>query len=296
MPDRKREVPAFLRIVAAMALGGFLGVAWTMMRHRRQRRSDVVRRHRFGRATLAAGLLVVAGGAITRTVAAFDTFERCPVTLPAGTIDRTQHLTAISVAEEAATWVPTGIGMWDAYAFGEVCWIRPYRFYVGVGAKYFGGKYLTLGDIFLAHQSLRTSRQPPISIRLGANTAHESRHRAQWAVGTVVGGPLAFPVVYTVTDLFFPGARNPFERMAGLKQGNYNPYSSAEPVLKAPQIVTLLGAAAVLEILHHSSRATLRHRRERALRSRPIAGQLALAVESTDDGQDSGQHATSSNW
>jgi hypothetical protein len=253
------------------------------MRRRRERRSGVVRRYRFGRASLAAALVVVAGGAITRTVAAFNTPERCPATLSPGTIDRTQDLKAVSVAEEAATWVPTGIAMWDAYVFGELCWIRPYRFYAGVGAKFVGLKYLTVGDVFLSRQSLAASSQPPMRSRLGANTAHESRHRAQWAVGTVVGGPLTFPVVYTVTDLFFPGARNPFERMAGLKQGNYNPYSSAEPVLQLPQIAALVGSAAALEVLHYSSSAARRRRRER--RSRPTGPRLALAGGATDHRQ-----------
>jgi hypothetical protein len=251
------------------------------MRRRRERRSGVVRRYRFGRASLAAALVVVAGGAITRTVAAFNTPERCPATLSAGTIDRTQDLKAVSVAEEAATWVPTGIAMWDAYVFGELCWIRPYRFYAGVGAKFVGLKYLTVGDVFLSRQSLAASSQPPMRSRLGANTAHESRHRAQWAVGTVVGGPLTFPVVYTVTDLFFPGARNPFERMAGLKQGNYNPYSSAEPVLQLPQLAVLGGAAVTLETLRSLFRST--RRRELARLSELDAGRRAAIADAAAD-------------
>jgi hypothetical protein len=43
----------------------------------------------------------------------------------------------------------------------------------------------------------------------------------QWAVLTVIGGPLAFPVAYGIDDFFFPGSRNHFERLAGLEQGGY---------------------------------------------------------------------------
>lgn len=282
MAERKREVRAPHRIVAALALGGVLGVAWMLIRRRRQRRFHVGRMHRFGRASLAAALVVVAGGAITRTVAAFGTFERCPVTLPAGSIDRTQDRTVVSVAEEAATWVPSGIAMWDAYAFGgELCWIRPYRMYVGTGAKFVGRNYMTVGDVVMARQSLRTTGQSPNAARLGATTAHESRHRAQWAVGTVVGGPVAFPVVYSVTEFFFPGARNPFERMAGLKQGNYNPYSSAEPVLQLPQLAVLGGAAVTLETLRSLFRST--RRRELARLSELDAGRRAPMADAAAD-------------
>lgn len=281
MGDRKR-VLSFLRLVAAMAVGGLLAVAWTAYSGRHRDGSRTRRSHRFGRASLAAALVVVAGGAVTRTYAAATTVERCPVALPRGTIDRTQDTTAVSVAEEAATWVPTGIGMWDAYTFGEVCYIRPYRFYVGVGARYPGLKYVTVGDVFLSRRSLAAS-QTPNRMQLAANTAHESRHRAQWAVATAVGGPLAFPIVYTVTDLFLPGARNPFERLAGLKQGNYNPYSSAEPVLRLPQIATLVGAAVVLEGLHHLTRSARRRRRESgsvAPNAAPhVAGQATVSGE-----------------
>jgi hypothetical protein len=257
-----------------MALGGLLGVAWTLYRGRHRDGSSTIRRHRFGRASVAAALLVVVGGTVTRTYAAVVKVERCPVALPAGTIDRTQDVTAVSLAEEAATWVPTGIGMWDAYTFGEVCWIRPYRFYVGVHAKFPGLKYVTIGDVFLSRNGLAAS-QTPNRMQLAANTAHESRHRAQWAVATAVGGPLAFPIVYTVTDLFLPGARNPFERLAGLKQGNYNPYSSAEPVLRLPQIATLVGAAVVLEGLHHMTRSARRRRRESGSVARSAAPHAA---------------------
>lgn len=50
---------------------------------------------------------------------------------------------------------------------------------------------------------------------------HESRHTDQWAVLTLIGGPLAFPVAYYVDGAFFPFSRNHFERAASLDEGGY---------------------------------------------------------------------------
>jgi hypothetical protein len=58
-------------------------------------------------------------------------------------------------------------------------------------------------------------------------------------------GPLAFPVVYGITNFFFPGARNPFERLAGLEAGFYAP-SGTGPVLGPAQIAVLSGLAVVI--------------------------------------------------
>lgn len=51
---------------------------------------------------------------------------------------------------------------------------------------------------------------------------HESQHVDQWAVATLLGGPLAFPSAYYLDSLFFPLARNHFERAAGLEAGGYD--------------------------------------------------------------------------
>ncbi|MGC5165300.1 hypothetical protein [Luteimicrobium sp. DT211] len=50
---------------------------------------------------------------------------------------------------------------------------------------------------------------------------HETHHLDQWAVFTLGGGPLAFPVSYYTDTAFFPISRNHFERAAGLSDGNY---------------------------------------------------------------------------
>jgi hypothetical protein len=73
---------------------------------------------------------------------------------------------------------------------------------------------------------------------LKALVQHEAAHRTQWAVGTVIGGPAAFPIAYGVTYFFFPGARNPFERLAGLESGGCTP-SGTGPVLGPAQLAVL---------------------------------------------------------
>jgi hypothetical protein len=264
MKNVKQATLPFLRIVAAMALGGLIAVGWTIFRGRRGRPHSG-RGRRFGHATLAVALVVVAGGAITRAVAAVDAHRACRVQLPPNSIDHTQQNTAVGLTEEAATWVPTGVALWYPYAFGRVCWIPRYRFFVGVNTKLLENRSMTVGNVLLRPE--RAAKLDPVKV--GAVTAHESRHRPQWAVATVLGGPLAFPVVYTITDLFFPDARNPFERMAGLRAGNYNPYSKAEPVLHWPQIGALAVVAVTAEVLymvvlpHHRRALALLTRQQR---------------------------------
>jgi hypothetical protein len=50
---------------------------------------------------------------------------------------------------------------------------------------------------------------------------HESRHVTQWAALTLIGGPSAMPLAYSVDEAFFPESRNHFERAAGLQDGGY---------------------------------------------------------------------------
>jgi len=95
--------------------------------------------------------------------------------------------------------------------------------------------------------------------------AHEARHRSQWAVLTVIGGPLAFPILYGVDDFFFPGSRSHFERLAGLKSGGYE-HEGIAPVIGWPQLVALLVAGALIVVFGYR-RLRLR-RPERRLRAR----------------------------
>ena len=79
------------------------------------------------------------------------------------------------------------------------------------------------------------------------------------------GGPLAFPIVYGITGFFFPGTRNPFERMAGLEAGFYTP-SGTGPVLGPAQLAVLSALGAIIVVAPFAvryRRAAARSRGER---------------------------------
>ena len=71
---------------------------------------------------------------------------------------------------------------------------------------------LTVGDVFMTGLPEDEAREI---------AQHESAHVSHWAVLNLAGGPAALPVLYSLDETFFPGARNHFERAAGLEQGNY---------------------------------------------------------------------------
>jgi hypothetical protein len=100
---------------------------------------------------------------------------------------------------------------------------------------------MTLGDIVLT-PGFKMSRE-----QLRRLAGHEARHRTQWAVLTVIGGPFAFPVAYAIDDFFFPGARNHFEHLAGLDAGGYS-HVGYGPVLGPAQLATLGVLAAIIVV------------------------------------------------
>jgi hypothetical protein len=114
-------------------------------------------------------------------------------------------------------------------------------FYVGVPAAVLGTRATNLGDIVLSPGYDNGEKRAAVA-------SHEAHHRPQWAVGTVLGGPLAFPVAYAIDDFFFPGSRNHFERLAGLESGGYR-HSGDGPVLGPAQIATLSVLAAVVVVI-----------------------------------------------
>jgi hypothetical protein len=178
-------------------------------------------------------------------------------------------LTAQVVAEKAATWVETGVGILYSKADGaHVCFSRAQNYYVALNAYHFPGpRSMTMGDVVLK-PDFEMPRE-----NLKALVEHEARHRTQWAVGTAIGGPLAFPAAYGITYFFFPGARNPFERMAGLESGGYTP-SGAGPVLGPAQLAVLsvLGAIIVAApLVVRYPRAAARPRQRSAAGGSPPA-------------------------
>lgn len=224
----------------AVLLTGVLGLSWWLWRRRRGREPPVARFPRARAALVALGLLVIAVGASWRLVIAVKPVPECSP--PGGPLPATP-LSAQVVAEKVATWAETGIGILYSQVTGaHVCFSRAQNYYVAVNAQHIAGaSAVTLGDVVLK-PGLDFPREA-----LKGLVEHEARHRTQWAVGTVLGGPLAFPIVYGITNFFFPGARNPFERMAGLESGFYTPSGTA-PVL-GPAQLTVLSIVGVIIIV-----------------------------------------------
>jgi len=152
-----------------------------------------------------------------------------------GSSDTVVDLTASVLAQKVATWPETGLAMLYADARGlTVCRYAAADYYVGVVAKAEAGKRtVNFGDMVIS------PRFPTVPSEAAALAEHESHHRPQWAVATLLAGPAAFPVAYGVDDFFFPGPRNHFERLAGLELGGYV-YEGSGPVLQGGQITVIV--------------------------------------------------------
>jgi hypothetical protein len=251
--------------MALSALGmvlffGLLGLAWWWWRHR-PGQQPVARYRRVRAALVAAGLVVLAVGAIGRLAIAIEPVPGCSP--PGGTQAARNGPIGVSLlAQKAVTWPETGIGLlYSRAGDAHVCLSRSADYYVAVHTDNIAGaRAMSLGDIVLT-PGFDLSRE-----RLREVAGHEARHRVQWAVGTVIGGPLAFPVAYAIDDFFFPGSRNHFERQAGLEAGGYD-RAGTGPVLGPAQFAALGVLAAIIPV------ALLRARHRRAsARSRGRTG------------------------
>jgi len=232
-------------------LFGILGLAWWWWRHRPGRR-PAAHLGRIQAALVVAGLVLIAVGSLGRLVTGFEPTPACSP--PGGAqAARSGHFDASLLAQEAATWPETGIGLlYSRTRDARVCLSPSAYYYVAVHADNIAGtRAMTLGDIVLT-PGFNMSRE-----QLATLIGHEARHRAQWAVGTAIAGPFAFPVAYGVVDFFFPGSRNFFERQAGLETGGYR-HSGTGPVLGPAQLATLAVLAVIMVL------ALLRVRRRRA--------------------------------
>ena len=230
--------------VIAVLLGGIIGLAlwlWWSWRHR-PGGQPVARFRRVRIAVVAAALVIVAVGAVWRFAFAFQHTPACTPPGGAQAATRSGGFDVSLVAQQAATWPETGIGLlYSRVNNARVCLSRAADYYVAVHARPPGAKALNLGDILLS---------PGFKVGKGALRTligHEARHRAQWAVLTVIGGPLAFPIAYGIDDFFFPGPRNHFERLAGLKAGGYA-HVGTGPVLGPPQLIALGALAAIIVV------------------------------------------------
>jgi hypothetical protein len=263
-----RRVEATLGASCAILLGGVLGFAW--WRHRLGR-APYARFRRTRAALVVAGLVVIAVGSAWRLSATIDPLPACSPPQGAAPVAHRGTASASVLAEKAATWPETGLGLLYAETeSGRVCSSTLSDYYVGVPAAIFGTRATNFGDIVLSPGYTTSEERVAIA-------SHEARHRVQWAIGTVIGGPLAFPIAYAVDDFFFPRSRNHFERLAGLETGNYG-HAGSGPVLHPAQLAVLAALAAVVTVA--LVRATHRRRLSRRDAGQPTE-MLGTEIEGT---------------
>lgn len=152
-----------------------------------------------------------------------------------------QVAVSITPFETVMTWPTSGLLILYADVSGaNLCYFEPQEFYLVRFAHWpLPRRAIFVGNVFMARELDVHDIDGGLTL-----TTHEVGHRKQWAVGTLLGGPFAFPAAYTIDDFFFPGPKNHFERAAGLKSGGYDEESS--PRLRVPEMVFFgLMAAAV---------------------------------------------------
>ena len=264
-PRQFRRTQTVLGGLGMVLLFGILGLTWWWWRHR-PGCQPATRFRRVRAALVVAGLVILAAGSVARLVTGFQATPTCSP--PGGAqAARSGHFDGSLLAQEVGTWPETGIGLLYSRARdSRVCLSESAYYYVAPHADNIAGtRAMTLGDIVLTPGFSISSEQ------LQTLIGHEARHRAQWAVGTLIGGPFAFPVAYAVEDFFFPGSRNVFERQAGLRSGGYR-HVGIGPVLGPAQLAALAILAAIIVVALLGARHRRSAARSRSRAETPGAG------------------------
>jgi hypothetical protein len=194
-----RRAHMTLGALTMVLLGGILGLAWWRWRHRPGCQPAA----RFGRvraAVVAAGLVIIAVGAIWRLTIAIQPVPACSPPGGALAVTRSGPFDVSLLAEKAATWPETGIGLlYSRASDAHVCWSRSADYYVAVhAANPAGARAMNMGDIVLT-PGFNISKEQRTAL-----VAHEARHRPQWAVVTVSGVRSRFPSRTPLTTSSFP--------------------------------------------------------------------------------------------
>lgn len=236
------------RICAAAVSLGIVGLAAMLpsvraRRARRAARCAVCRRHQKLRRVVVAVLAVILlAGVITRVSLSNGVPSRCDATHQVAAAT-TGMPTAWRVTRDVVTAPLTGIV--DAYAAARGMWVcsrgatsvavLPHA--AGTG----GATGTTVGDLLIVHGP--GTLAPEHAAAVGR---HESRHTGQWTVFTMLAGPFSLPVLYGMDEAFFPGARNQFERAAGLHDGGYARPSGFGPAPQWGAVAAILGCGLLL--------------------------------------------------
>jgi hypothetical protein len=274
-PLLRRSAVAGGRVLALLLCFGALGLLLASPYARRRSasragRCGTCRRHRTYRRALVAGLagLLLLGTGI-RALEAATPKPRCGTTVYAGGRIRTLPPVRVPVppawarTRKIVTAPATGLGLTYADLRGmTLCAATPMDVALRPPPLSSGGG-TTVGSLFLAWfaDPMRKTQvasqnvygfgiDEPVYVHIGldrgptrrrieALARHESRHEGQWAAFTLAAGPLAFPALYSIDSVFFPFARNHFERDAGLEEGDYAIPASYSPAPLWPAVAVL---------------------------------------------------------
>lgn len=239
---RYRAVPwRALNIVAVFASFGIagLGVAWLLQKKAPE---SAVRHAGAGIVWVVFALLAAGSAAKGMEDARGVTECRPPTEIQHYAWDQGRQVAVqVSPFETVMTWPVSGLLIAYADASGaNLCYFPIQEFYLARFEHWpLPRRAIFVGNVFMAREL------DPYDIDGGLKLAsHEVQHRNQWAWSTVIGGPFAFPVAYTVDDFFFPGSANHFERAAGLKSGGYDDESS--PRLRVVELMVFGGAVTAI--------------------------------------------------
>ncbi|MCY1137254.1 hypothetical protein OWR29_04525 [Actinoplanes sp. Pm04-4] len=147
---------------------------------------------------------------------------------------------------------PTGLALLYGKARGaDVCRFAPNGTLVARMSSGFARGGTMYGHAFLTYPRHGLTYEELVPLK-----QHESRHTAQWATFTALGGPLAFPLTYAADEAIAPGVHNHFEQAAGLSDGNYPDPDGPSPATS--RLLILLAAVGVVWFEHHRFRRHLR--------------------------------------
>jgi hypothetical protein len=245
----RTESPGWAEVVLRVLGTGLLGLWWSRpaaMGHRRRRRREcsgcLNRYHRVIRVLIVLVWLQIAG-----VVALLAYAARPPTCQPpswSSSNGAAHYVTPTRDWVIPLRQVITAGNSGLAVAYGKIlgarlCEYVPNGTLIGRMNEGYARGGTTYGHTYL------TSPRPERTFsEIAPVMRHESRHTDQWALFTLLGGPMAFPLAYSVDELFAPGAYNNFERDAGLADGGY-----VLPHTTSPTTTRLIVAAAVAGVI-----------------------------------------------
>ena len=292
------EVP---RLLAYVTCFGLIGLIWSLpwFRRRRRRRSRTcttcARHHRIATVVLTCLTVLLVVGGLTRVQAGTTEHIRCHSQItddgdirPEPPLPHVEPHPARAATRAVLVAPSSGLALLGGRAAGmSTCSTARMLVTFWAPPRSSGGGTV-VGDVFVSWIPAPTPGNPVRygiaretgSMRYGPNISrhrgeeaalvrHESRHIDQWAFGSIVAGPLSFPVLYFVDEAFFPLSRNHFERAAGLAGGGYPPAPDNWPAPHWPEVTALLVVAALLarRRIRWTSRRLLGGREEASARA-----------------------------